>query len=95
MIRHFAIAAFAVSLVAAALPMAHAQFADDTQSLFSGDWDDPKTKDDLITFDLGTPEDDEVDISGAQSVEELCCALSEEERRTDGLCVEIECPAPE
>ncbi len=93
MIRHFVVTAFAVSLMAASLPMAHAQFADDTQTLFSGDPDEPKTKDDLMTFDLGNPEDDApVNTSGAQSVEEICCALTEAERKTDGLCFEVECP---
>lgn len=94
MIRRFVMTTLVVSLMAASLPLAQAQFADDTQGLFTGDPDAPRTQNDIMTFDLGNPEDDEpINTSGAQSVEELCCALSEEERKTDGLCVEVECEA--
>ena len=94
MTRQFAMTALAVSLFVAALPMAHAQFADDTQNLFTGDPDAPKTKDDLLIFDLTKPEDEEaITATGkAQSVEELCCSMSAAERATDGLCFEAQCP---
>ena len=95
MFRRIAVAGFALALAAAALPLAHAQFADDTQSLFTGDPDAPKTQDDLLIFDLDNPEDEE-EVTGsssqAQSVEELCCSLSAAERAADGLCFEAQCP---
>ena len=93
--RQLIMTALAVSLLAGSLPLAHAQFADDTQSLFTGDPDEPKTKDELLIFDLDNPEEDEP-ITGtgqAQSVEELCCSMSAAERAADGLCFEAQCPA--
>jgi len=94
MTRQLAMTVLAASLFVAALPLAHAQFADDTQNLFTGDPDAPKTKDDLLIFDLDKPDsEDEITGSGkAQSVEELCCSLSAAERATDGLCFEAQCP---
>lgn len=93
--RQLIVTALAVSLLAGTLPLAHAQFADDTQSLFPGDPDEPKSKDDLLIFDLDNPEEDEpIAATGkAQSVEELCCSMSAAERAADGLCFEAQCPA--
>jgi len=94
MIRHLAAIGFALTLLAG-FPVAQAQFADDTQSLFSGDPDAPKTKNDILIFDLDNPDKDEPGkggSSGAQSVEEICCQMSKAERAADGLCFDVQCP---
>lgn len=82
----------AAALLIAAVPLAHAQFADDTQSLFSGAPDAPSTKDDLITIELDDKDDVVTGNSGAKSVEELCCQMTADERRVDGLCFDVQCP---
>ena len=87
-----AVAAAALTLVAAG---AHAQFADETQDLFITDPEEPRTKDDIVIFEFSTaPEEGEegVDTSAAQTVEDLCCSMTEQERATNALCVDLVCP---
>ena len=94
MIRHLAAIGFALTLLAG-LPGAQAQFADETQSLFTGDPDAPKTENDILIFDLDNRDEDEPAAggsSGAQTVEELCCQMSKDERAGDGLCFDVQCP---
>lgn len=90
---------FATSLVAllalAMLPAeVGAQFADDTQNLFDVDDVGDKVTDHQLNFEFSTaPDEDQLDAenAGAQSVEELCCAMTPEERVLDGLCVDVVC----
>jgi hypothetical protein len=72
-----------------------AQFADDTANLFSPPADAPKAKDDVVIYQFSTAPDAEpveTENSGAQSVEEICCAMPEDERANEGLCVDVQCP---
>lgn len=92
MTSRFLALGLAAALLTAALPLAHAQFADETQDLFTEDPDAPATKDDLITIELDDKDDEVTGNSGAQSVEELCCRMTVEERQADGLCFEAQCP---
>lgn len=81
-------AAFAIAVAAPA----HAQYADQTQGLF--DTPRPHPKNDIIIMEFSTaPEKKPVGpkYTGAQSVEELCCKESAEQRKNDGLCFDVVC----
>jgi len=76
----------------AAMPAA-AQFADETQSLFreqpAVDQYEPHD-DELIIWEFDNEPAEEQVQSGAQSVEEICCGLSEAERAGQAICIDVE-----
>jgi len=70
-----------------------AQYADDTEGLFSEPAMEPKTTDDIVIMEFSTAPDEPLETgnSGAQSVEELCCGMPAKERGLEGLCIDVIC----
>ncbi len=81
--------------LAGATTAARAQFADDTQGLFDTS-PKPKPKDDIVIMEFSTAPDANQTVApenaGAQSVEDICCQESPDQRKTDGLCFDVQCP---
>ncbi|MEM7121516.1 MAG: hypothetical protein AAF563_09590 [Pseudomonadota bacterium] len=84
--------AMMLSVVAVVLPcLAHAQFADETQSLFgvSPSTVDRTTNQVIIEF---KEEKIVEEISVEESEEGICCQLPEEERAASDACLNVTCP---
>ncbi|MBT5435027.1 MAG: hypothetical protein P8Q36_10385 [Alphaproteobacteria bacterium] len=87
MLRALLVMGFAVLFTVSA----QAQFSDDSQSLFSEDPYEPKADNDLVIWEFTTADEEEgAGVGGAQSVEEICCGLSEVERAGQAICVDVE-----